>query len=86
MPPLTKLEQSRAKGGRRQRIILYSYIFALLILWGACGLYWMKRSVSCAHTAQPVYRHRHALMRGHREMHVDARGITCGAPLCARTP
>ena len=56
MPPMTKLEQSRARSDRRRRLIVYAWVLGGVLVWGALGLTWVRQSTSCAHTAPQLYR------------------------------
>jgi len=56
MPPLTKLEHTRAKDDRRRRIVGYGWLLALVLVWGALGLYWLNESVTCAASSPGIFR------------------------------
>jgi len=56
MPPLTKAEQSSAKGWRRSRLAALAWLLGGILLWGGLGLLWLQGSTTCAHTAPAIYR------------------------------
>jgi len=56
MPPITKLEHTRAMEDRRRRIVMYGWLLMAALLWGAIGCYWLGGSSTCARTAPSIYR------------------------------
>ena len=56
MPPITKVEQAKAREERLRRLKLYGYISAGVVGWGALGCVWLASSKSCAVTSPPIYR------------------------------
>jgi hypothetical protein len=56
MPPVTKLEQTRAKDDRRRRLHTYAWLTVAILIWGALGLIWLRKSTTCALTAPTIYR------------------------------
>jgi hypothetical protein len=56
MPPLTKAEQSSAKGWRKSRLAALAWLLGAILFWGALGLLWLQGSTTCAHTAPAIYR------------------------------
>jgi hypothetical protein len=56
MPPMTKLEQSRAKEERKAKLTTYAWLLAIILVWGALGAAWVHGSDTCAHTAPGIYR------------------------------
>jgi len=56
MPPLTKAEQTSAKGWRRTKMVAAAWLLGTILLWGGLGLAWLNGSTTCSHTAPQVYR------------------------------
>jgi hypothetical protein len=48
MPPLTKAEQSSAKGWRKSRLAVLAWLLGAILFWGALGLLWLQGSTTCA--------------------------------------
>ena len=56
MPPVTKLEQARARDERRRKLYAYGWLMGALALWGALGVFWLKNSNTCGHTSPSLFR------------------------------
>ncbi len=56
MPPMTKVEQAKARDRRRRRLTLYAWLLAGVLVWGGLGLLWVRASESCAVSAPAIYR------------------------------
>ena len=56
LPPVTKLEQAKAKDERRRKLVAYCCVAAAVFAWGGLGLIWIRDSESCAHTSHSIYR------------------------------
>ena len=50
------LEQSRARTDRQRRLTVYFWALVVVLVWGALGIYWIRSSTTCAHTAPQLYR------------------------------
>jgi len=56
MPPITKLEHTKAKEDRSRRLVMFGWVVAAVVVWGALGCAWLGSSTTCAKTAPAIYR------------------------------
>jgi hypothetical protein len=56
MPPITKLEQSRARDERLRRLYTYGWIVVAGLLWCGWGCFSFVSSETCGTTAPAIYR------------------------------
>ena len=56
LPPVTKLEQSRAREERRRKLLAYGWMMGAAALWGALGCLWLRQSETCGHSSPSLYR------------------------------